>query len=63
MAIATVKNDVVEMIRRMPEDATVTQIITELCVRQKIDLGLKQLDDGETLSQEEVEQRLSRWLS
>lgn len=60
---ATVKETVIEMIRRMPEDATVTDIMAELYVRQKIDVGLQQLDAGETFTQEEVEQRLSQWLS
>jgi predicted CopG family antitoxin len=60
---ATIKDNVIEMIRRMPEDATVTDIMAELYVRQKVDVGLQQLDNGQSLSQEEVEQRLSRWLS
>jgi predicted transcriptional regulator len=59
----TIKEHVIEMIRRMPDDATVPDIVAELYVRQKIDAGLKQLDEGQTLTQEEVEQRLSRWLS
>ena len=59
----TTKELVIEMIQRMPKDATVTDIMAELYVRQKIDLGLSQLDGGESLSQEEVEQRLSQWLS
>ena len=58
-----VKDNVIEMIRRMPNDVTVTDIMAELYVRQKIDVGLQQLDNGQTLTQEEVEQRLSRWLS
>lgn len=60
---ATIKENVIEMIRRMPDDATVTDIMAELYVRQKIDVGLQQLDDGQSLSQEEVEERLSQWLS
>ena len=59
----TIKDNVIEMIRRMPDDATVPDIMAELYVRQKIDVGLKQLDEGQSLSQEEVEQRLSKWLS
>ncbi|MCI0359765.1 MAG: hypothetical protein L0211_14915 [Planctomycetaceae bacterium] len=59
----TTKELVIEMIQRMPQDATLTDIMAELYVRQKIDVGLRQLDEGKTLSQEEVEQRLSRWLS
>jgi hypothetical protein len=58
-----IKDNVIEMIRRMPDDTTLTDIMAELYVRQKIDVGLQQLDSGDSLSQEQVEQRLSRWLS
>jgi predicted transcriptional regulator len=58
-----VKENVIEMIRRMPDSVTVTDIMAELYVRQKIDVGLQQLNNGQSLSQEEVEQRLSQWLS
>jgi hypothetical protein len=57
------KELVIEMIQRMPDDATVSDIMAELYIRQKIDVGLRQLDSGQSLSQEQVEQRLSRWLS
>jgi predicted transcriptional regulator len=63
MPVASTKDNVIEMIRRMPEDATVVDIMAELYVRQKIDAGLRQLEVGETLSQEEVEEKVSRWLS
>lgn len=59
----SIKNTVIDMIRRMPDDASVTEIMAKLYVRQKIDVGLQQLDNGQSLSQEEVEQRLGRWLS
>jgi len=59
----TTKELVIEMIRRMPSDASLTDIMAELYFCQKIDVGLRQLDEGQTLSQEEVEQRLQRWLS
>ena len=60
---ATAKEFVIEMIRRMPDDATIADLISELFVRQKNDVGLQQLDDGQMLTQEEVEQRLNRWLN
>jgi hypothetical protein len=59
----TTKELVIAMIEKMPSDATLADIMAELYVRQKIDVGLDQLDNGESLSQEEVEQRLSRWLN
>jgi predicted transcriptional regulator len=59
----TTKELVIEMIRRMPSDASLTDIMAELYARQKIDTGLRELDEGKSLSQEEAEQRLQRWLS
>ena len=59
----TTKELVIQMIERMPGDSTLADIMAELYLRQKIDVGLRQLDQGESLTQEQVEQRLSRWLS
>jgi hypothetical protein len=56
------KESVIEMIRRLPEDASVTDIMAELYFRQKVDEGLRQLDAGEGISHEDAKQRLSRWL-
>ena len=56
------KEAVIEMIRRMPEGATVPDIIAELYVRQKIDEGLRQLDAGQGIDHAEVKKRLARWL-
>ena len=56
------KEAVLELIRRMPDDVTVPDIMAELYVRQKIDAGLRQLDAGEGIEHEEVKRRLSRWL-
>jgi hypothetical protein len=58
----SLKEAVIEMIRRMPEDATVPDIIAELYVRQKIDQGERQLDAGQGIDHDEVKKRLARWL-
>lgn len=59
----TTKEAVIEMIRRMPDDASVADIMAELYFRQEVDEGLRQLDAGEGIEHEEAKQRLSRWLS
>jgi hypothetical protein len=61
--LMTTKELVIQMIERMPGDSTLADIMAELYLRQEIDVGLRQLDQGESLTQEQVEQRLSRWLS
>jgi hypothetical protein len=61
--MSTTKEQVIELIERMPEGATLPEIMAELYVRRKIDVGLDQLDKGQSLSQKNVEERLARWLS
>lgn len=59
----TTKEAVIEMIQRMPNDVTVPDIIAELYVRQKVDEGLRELDNGEGIPHEEAKRRLAKWLS
>lgn len=59
----TIKEQVIEMIRQLPDDATVPDIMDELYFREKVDAGLRQLDRGEFIEHEEVKQRMSRWLT
>ena len=47
----------------MPEEVTVDDIMAELYFRQKVDLGLKELNEGKGVSHEEVKERLKEWLS
>ncbi len=56
------KEAVIEMIRQMPEDVTVPDIMAELYVRRKIDEGLQELDAGQGIEHEEAKKRLSQWL-
>lgn len=57
------KDAVIEMIRRMPDNATLPDIMEELFLRQKIDEGLQQLDAGEGIPHEEVKRSLAKWLN
>jgi len=59
----TTKDAVIEMIRALPDDATVADIMAELYFRQKVDTGLRQLDAGEGVTHDEARKRLAPWLS
>ncbi len=50
------------MLDQIPDDATFEDIQYHIYVREKIERGLKDIEEGRLLSQEEVEQRMSRWL-
>jgi len=59
----TTKDAVIEMIKQLPNEATVSDIMAELYVRQKVDQGLEQLDAGDGVDNEDVKKRLAKWLS
>lgn len=56
------KEAVIEMIRRLPDEATVEDIMVELAFRRSVEEGLRQLDAGEGIPHEEAVRRLERWL-
>lgn len=56
------KEQVLDAIRALPDTATVEDVIERLYVLLKIEKGLAQADAGDTLSQEEVRERMSKWL-
>jgi len=63
MRMPATKEQVIELVRSMPDDVTVDDVIEELYFKLQVDQGLAELDRGEGLPHEEVERRLSKWLS
>jgi predicted transcriptional regulator len=59
----TIKQAVIDIIQRLPDDATIADIMAELYFRQKVDAGLRQLDEGQGVDHHQAKQRLSKWLS
>jgi hypothetical protein len=57
------KDKVIELIRGLPDDITVDDIMGELYFKFQVDEGLAQLDRGEGIPHEDVEKRMSKWLS
>ncbi len=58
----TAKEEVRRMLDQIPDDATFEDIQYHIYVGEKIERGLKDFKEGRLLSQEEVEQRMSKWL-
>lgn len=56
------KEQVIEMIRQLPDESTVDDIMEELYFRMQVDRGIKELDEGKGIPHKEVRDRLSRWL-
>jgi predicted transcriptional regulator len=58
----TVKQEVIEMIRNLPEEVDYDEIMAEIYFRQKVDKSLRQIDDGKVVSHMEARERLSKWI-
>jgi len=54
----TVKQIVCDTVNHLPEQATFDDAIYALYVRQKLEVGLRDLDEGRIYTQKEVEQHL-----
>ena len=57
------KQQVLEMVQSLPEDVTLDDILAEIYFKAQLDAGLKELDEGKGLPQEEVEKRVAKWLA
>lgn len=58
----TTKEQVLEAIRSLPEDATLEDVFERLYVLLKIEKGLAQIAAGEGIPHSEAKARMSRWL-
>ena len=59
----TAKDEVRRILESLPDDATLEDIQYRIYVRQAIDAGLRDIAESRMSSQEEVEQRVARWIA
>lgn len=58
----TAKEDVQKLLQRLPEDCSVEDVQYHLYVLDKVRRGLEDARTNGVLSQEDVEDRVSKWL-
>jgi len=58
----TTKQEVSDLLNRLPDDCTLEDVQYHLYVLQKIERGLKDVEEGRVYTQEEVEEKMSKWL-
>ena len=56
------KEITLKLVERLDEDVTYEDIMYELYALQKIERGLRDAEEGRTVSHEEVKDQLSQWL-
>ncbi|NOZ67759.1 MAG: hypothetical protein GXP46_00590 [Deferribacteres bacterium] len=57
-----VKEQAIELIRSLPDDCTLEDIQYHLYVREKVEKGIRAVDEGRVVSQEEAEKKVKEWL-
>jgi predicted transcriptional regulator len=60
--MGTPKEEVRKLLDQIPDDSSFEDIQYHIYVREKIERGLKDVEEGRVLSHEEVERRMSKWL-
>ncbi len=60
---AGVKQQVIKMIQSLPEEVSIDDIMAELYFKLQVDAGLKELDEGKGIPHDEIEKRMSKWLT
>jgi len=58
----TTKQEVSNLLNRLPDDCTLEDVQYHLYVLQKIERVLKDVEEGRVYTQEEVEKKMSKWL-
>jgi len=56
------KEEVMRILEGLPEDASFDDIQYHIYVRQKIEHGLEDVEAGRTVSEEEFDRRMAKWL-
>lgn len=56
------KEKVTALLERLPDDASIEDVQYHLYVVEKVNHGLEAARAGETLTQEQAENRLGKWL-
>jgi len=56
------KEQILKAMEELPDDAGVEEALDRLYLLYKVERGLRQADRGELLSQDQVSERMAKWL-
>jgi len=59
--MGSAKDEVRRILEQIPDNASFEDIQYHIYVREKIDRGLEDVEQGRVISQEEVERRMRNW--
>jgi predicted transcriptional regulator len=59
--MSTAKEQITELVQKQPDDSSYDEIVRELAFDLMIKRGLRDSDEGRTISNEEMERRINIW--
>ena len=60
--MSTAKELITEIVQRQPDDSSYDEIVRALAFDLMVQRGLKDSDEGRTVSNDEMERRINTWL-
>jgi hypothetical protein len=57
------KNTVMQSIDNLPDSFTIDELIEQLIFVEKVEEGIKQSDEGKTISNDDVKYMIEKWSS
>ena len=61
--MSSVKQEVIKLIKTLPDGVGYDKIMAEIYFRQKVDKSLKQIEQGKVVSHEQAKRRISSWIN
>ncbi len=59
--MSTAKEQITELVQKQPDDSSYDEIVRELAFHLMIQRGLKDPDEGRTITNEEMGRRINTW--
>lgn len=60
--MAKIKEDVIKLIKSLPDKVDYNDIMAEIYFKQKVDKSLKQIKEGKVVSHNEAKKKLAKWI-
>ncbi|HEY0088546.1 MAG TPA: hypothetical protein VGB37_06865 [Candidatus Lokiarchaeia archaeon] len=58
----SIKEEVISLIKKLPDDITLDEIMYHLYVKQRISEGLQDIEKGKVYSLEEIKEMSKQWI-
>jgi len=58
----TITEKVLQAVENLPDDAPIEDVMERLFFMAKIERGIQQADDGQTIPHDEMKERAAKWL-